>query len=87
MAAAAGGEESGVEPESRVDWMPAALDLVQVCSIQLPLPTQLLLKPTPEAKRTLAAISKECLCGKEHPVSDGENVPWWRSSLSMFQEH
>lgn len=59
-----------------------ALDLVQVSSLQPSLPTQLLL----EAKSNLAATSRDCLHGKEHLVSDGENVPWQRSSLNMFQE-
>lgn len=60
----------------------SALDLAQVSSIQPPLPTQLLL----EAKIILAATSRDCLHGKEHLVSDGENVPWQRRSLDMFQE-
>jgi len=42
MAAAAGGERCGAEPESWVGWVSVALDLVQVSSIQHPLPTQLL---------------------------------------------
>lgn len=59
-----------------------ALDLIQVSSLQPSLPTQLLL----EAKSSLAATSRDCLHGKEHLVSDGENVPCQRSSLNMFQE-
>lgn len=60
----------------------SALDLVQVSSIQPPLSAQLFL----EAESTLAAASRDSLYGKEHPVSDGENVPWQRNSLNMFQE-
>lgn len=59
----------------------SALDLLHVSSLQPPLPTQLLL----EAKSTLAATSRDCLHGKEHLVSDGENVPWQGSTLNMFQ--
>lgn len=42
MAAVAGGERRGVEPESRVGCVPAALDLVQASFIQPLLPMQLL---------------------------------------------
>lgn len=60
----------------------SALDLVQVSSIQPSLPTQLLL----EAKSTLAATSRDCLHGKEHLVSDGENVPWQRKQFEYVPE-
>lgn len=42
MTAVAVGERSDVEPESRVGWVSAVLDLAQVRSIQPLLPTQLL---------------------------------------------
>lgn len=51
-----------------------------------PSPYAIPLKPALEAKRSLAAISKDCLRGKQHLVSDGENVPWQRSSLNVLQE-